>query len=68
MKFAEMDLFGVFVAPIAVLFVVAWIITPIVLRRVAARVGLLNHVWHPALFVLSVYIIILSSIVLAYGQ
>ena len=67
MKFTEIDLFGVFVAPISVLFVVAWIVT-IALRRAAARVGLLNHVWHPALFILSVYIIVLSSIVLAYGQ
>jgi protein AaeX len=67
MKFAEIDLFGVFVAPISVLLVVAWIVT-IALRRAAARLGLLNHVWHPALFTFSVYIIVLSSIVLAYAQ
>ena len=32
------------------------------LRRVAGRFGLLQHVWHPALFVFAVYMIVLSSI------
>ena len=41
----------------------AWFIT-IVLRRVADRWGLLRYVWHPALFVFAVYIIILSSFIL----
>lgn len=67
MRFTEVDLFGVYVAPISVMLVFAWIIT-IVLRRAAARAGLLRHVWHPALFVFSVYMIILSSIVLIYAQ
>jgi hypothetical protein len=34
------------------------------LRRVAAHFGLLQRVWHPALFTFAVYIITLSSIVL----
>jgi protein AaeX len=34
------------------------------LRRIAGRFGLLAYVWHPALFVFAVYIIVLSSIVL----
>jgi len=63
MRFTEIDLFGVYVAPISVMLVVAWVIT-IVLRRIAARFGLLCHVWHPALFVFAVYMISLSSIVL----
>ena len=63
MRFAEVDLFGVYVAPISVMMVTAWLVL-IALRRVADRFGLLQHVWHPALFVLSVYMIILSSIVL----
>jgi protein AaeX len=41
----------------------AWFIT-IVLRRVAGRWGLLRYVWHPALFVFAVYIIVLSSFIL----
>ena len=63
MNFAEINLFGVYVAPISVMIVVAWVVT-ITLRRVAARVGLLRFVWHPALFVFAVYAIILSSVVL----
>ena len=67
MKFAEVDLFGVYVAPISVMLVGAWLIT-IALRRVAARFGLLRHIWHPALFVFSVYVLVLSSIVLVAAR
>ena len=63
MKFTEVDLLGVYVAPISVMMVAAWIVT-VVLRRGAGRFGLLAYVWHPALFVFAVYIIVLSSIVL----
>ena len=63
MKFVEVDLLGVYVAPISVMLVAAWFVT-MVLRRVAGRFGLLAYVWHPALFVFAVYIIVLSSIVL----
>jgi len=60
MSFTEVNLFGVYVAPISVMMVVAWGIT-IALRRIATRFGLLRYVWHPALFVFAVYIIVLSS-------
>jgi hypothetical protein len=60
MRFAEIDLFGVYVAPISPMMVAAWLVT-IALRRVASRFGLLRYVWHPALFVFAVYIIVLSS-------
>jgi hypothetical protein len=60
MSFTEVNLFGVYVAPISVMMVVAWVIT-IALRRIATRFGLLRYVWHPALFVFAVYIIVLSS-------
>ena len=63
MRFAELNLFGVYVAPISVLMVVAWLIT-IALRRIAVRLGVWRHVWHPALFVASIYMIVLSSFVL----
>jgi protein AaeX len=63
MRFAEVNLFGVYVAPMSVMLVAAWVVT-IVLRRVAVRFGLLRHVWHPALFVFAVYMIVLSSMVL----
>jgi hypothetical protein len=64
MRFVEINLFGVYVAPISLMLVTAWVVT-IALRRAAARFGLLRHVWHPALFVFAVYIIVLSSIALA---
>jgi protein AaeX len=60
MRFTEIDLFGVYVAPISLLMVAAWLVT-IALRRVANRFGLLRQVWHPALFVFAVYTIVLSS-------
>jgi hypothetical protein len=67
MRFTEIDLFGVYVTPISVMLVAAWI-TTIALRRIAARFGLLRHVWHPALFVFAVYMIALSSITLAVSR
>jgi hypothetical protein len=45
----------------------AWLIT-IVLRRVAGPWGLLRHVWHPALFVFAVYIMVLSSFILTITE
>jgi hypothetical protein len=43
-------------------------ITRIGLRRVAARFGLLGHVLQPPLFAAAVYIIVVSSMVLAVGR
>ena len=63
MRFTEVDLLGVYVAPISWMLVAAWLIL-IALRRVADRFGLLRYVWHPALFAFSIYMIVLSSIVL----
>ena len=63
MSFTEVDLFGVYVAPISLLMVAAWVVT-IGLRRLAVRIGLLAWVWHPALFVFAAYVIILSSLML----
>jgi protein AaeX len=67
LKFVEIDLLGVYVAPISVLMIVAWIIT-VGLRRAAAWFGLLQYVWHPALFVFDIYIIVLSSMVLLIAR
>jgi protein AaeX len=66
-RLAEVNLFGVYVAPISVIMVVAWLAT-ITLRRLAGRFDLLRYVWHPALFVLAIYVILLSSIVLLITQ
>ena len=66
-RFAEINLFGVYVAPISLMMVAAWLIV-IGLRRFAAHFGLLRYVWHPALFVFGVYMIVLSSIVLLFAR
>jgi protein AaeX len=66
-RFVEVDLLGVYVAPISVMIVAAWVVT-VGLRRFAARFGLLRHVWHPAAFVFAVYVIVLSSTVLVIGR
>ena len=63
MRFTDINLFGVYVAPMSVMMVAAWVAT-IGLRRLAARFGLMRYVWHPSLFVFAVYMIVLSTIVL----
>ena len=67
MSFTEINLFGVYVAPISLMMVGAWLAT-IALRRVASRSGLLQYVWHPALFVFAVYIVVLSSSILILAR
>jgi hypothetical protein len=62
-RFTEINLFGVYVAPISVMLVAAWVVT-IGLRRFAARFGLLRYVWHPSIFAFAIYMIVLSSMVL----
>ncbi len=62
MRFNEINLFGLYVAPIAVIMAVAWVVY-VALRRIGDRFGLTPLVWHPALFELALYVIIVSSIV-----
>ena len=67
MSFSEVDLFGVYVAPISLLVVGAWLfLAP--LRRIADHFGLMQHVWHPALFWFAVYMTLLSTIVLVIAR
>ncbi|MGB8898724.1 MAG: DUF1656 domain-containing protein, partial [Methylocella sp.] len=58
---------GVYVAPMSLMMVVAWLIT-VALRRVADRFGVLRYVWHPSLFVFAVYMIVLSSITIIIAR
>ena len=67
MRFAEINLFGVYVAPISVMMLTAWLVL-IALRRVADHFGLLGHVWHPPLFVFASYLIVLSLIILIVAR
>ena len=67
MSLADVDIFGVYVAPMSVMMVAAWFAT-LALRQAAARLGLLRYVWHPALFVFAVYMIVLSSITIMIAR
>jgi hypothetical protein len=65
-SFVEIDVFGVYVAPIVPLMLLAFVATR-ALRWVAVAAGLFRWVWHPALFEFSVYLIVLTALVLAVG-
>ena len=67
MRFTEINLSGVYVAPIALIILGAWFVT-IALRRVADSFGLLRYVWHPSLFLLAVYVIVLTSWILIVSR
>ena len=67
MRFNEINLFGLYVAPIVVIMAVAWIVY-LVLRRAGDRFGWTPLVWHPALFELALYVIIVSSIVVLIAR
>jgi hypothetical protein len=66
-RFIEINLFGVYVAPISIMLVVAWLIL-IPLRRAASHFGLWRFAWHPALFEFAIYMIVLSTIVLLVAR
>ena len=61
---AELDIFGVLMAPIVGYALLA-IPVALLLRWILARLGFFRLVWHPALFEVSLYLIILSLFVLA---
>jgi len=65
MRFAEIALFGVSVAPIPLIMIGAWLVV-IALRRFAGRFGLPRYVLHPALFVFAAYV--LSSWILIFDR
>jgi len=61
MRFTEINLLGVYVAPITLIMAAAWLLF-VLLRRVTDRLGLLRSIWHPALFELAVYVILVYCI------
>jgi protein AaeX len=65
-RFVELNIYGVYVAPISLMMLIAWLLL-VVLRRLAVRFNVLQYVWHPAVFVFSIYIIVLAAIVLIVG-
>jgi protein AaeX len=67
MHFTEVNLFGVYVAPIAVMLVVAWLML-LPVRRFGDRFGAVRYVAHPALFWAAIYLILLAALVLFVGR
>jgi hypothetical protein len=67
MSFVELDLFGVYVAPIAPMIVAAYLLL-VLFRRVAGHFGWLELIWHLGLFEFALYLIILSIIVLVAAR
>lgn len=55
----EVDLFGIYVPPMFAYAAVAAVIW-IVLRRVLGAIGFYRLVWHPALFNVALYVLVLS--------
>lgn len=64
--YREVNAFGVYVAPFVVMLLLAWVAT-IPLGILGARLQLSRRVWHPGLFNLSIYVIVLSTIVIVSG-
>lgn len=64
MTFSEVNIFGVYVAPISVMMLVAWVAT-LLLRWLLMLTGLLRHVWHPSLFAFALFLVVLSLMVLS---
>ena len=67
MLLTDVNLFGIYIAPFAVMMVIAWAVTA-PLRRMGDRLGIARHVWHPALFNFAVYVIVLCLMVIAAGS
>jgi hypothetical protein len=67
MRFTEINLFGVYLSPAAIILVVA-AIAFVLLRWATHSLNVLRRVWHPALFELAVYVILVSgaTLFLAY--
>jgi hypothetical protein len=61
---SEVDVGGIYVAPIVV-YAVVTIPLFLILRWVLGHLGVLRTVWHPALFELAVYVTLLSLLILA---
>lgn len=57
----EIDLFGLFIPPLLPLAVLAWGLTTLSVRGLR-RAGAYGRVWHPPLFNLALYVILLAGV------
>lgn len=67
MSFVEIDVFGVLISPIMPLMALAFAMT-MGLRWVAVTLGWARLIWHPALFEFSIFLIVLTTTVLIFGD
>ncbi len=62
----EFDAFGVYIPPLLVCLVSAWLLTWL-LSRVLIRIGFYRLVWHRPLFDVALYTLVLGSALLAFA-
>jgi predicted PurR-regulated permease PerM len=67
MRYIELNVFGVFVSPVAAMMLAAYLLY-YVLWRIADRLGLWRHLWHPALASAALYVILFSAIIIGVGR
>jgi protein AaeX len=67
MSFVEIDLLGILIPPLVPLIALAFAIT-MALRWLAAATGWARWIWHPSLFEFSVFLIVLTTMVLIVGR
>jgi hypothetical protein len=59
--YGEFSLYGVFVPTLLALMTLAYVLNS-VLALVLSRLGAYRHIWHPALFNLALYIVLLGAL------
>ena len=59
--YGEFSLYGVFVPTLLALMTLAYLLNS-VLGLVLSRLGAYRHIWHPALFNLATYIVVLGGL------
>ncbi|WP_454634864.1 DUF1656 domain-containing protein [Bradyrhizobium cenepequi] len=57
----DLDIYGVYLPGLVGLMLAAYVVT-LIIRSFANRIGLYPLVWHPALFDLSIYVLILGAL------
>jgi len=66
-SYTEVDVFGVLISPLFPMLILTFALLEL-LRWAFIPRGWTRWPWHPALFIFSIYLIILSLIVLALGR
>ena len=58
----EVSLYGLYFPPLLLLALLAYVVSRLC-NKLLARTGFYQHVWHPALFDFSLFVIVLGSLV-----